>query len=133
MKIVKNSTKEKMEVMQAFLDGREIEMAKYGVAWEPVPVNPSWNWRDFSYRVKPEKPSINWEHVADEYNFLSVDRMGSAYLYEKCPVIDDYDIGVWSTISGGFSTAVTHKSLFLPEGLDWEDSLVERPSITKGN
>ena len=128
MKIEKYSTKEKMEVMQAFLDDREIEMTKHGFVWEPVPDSPSWNWGTFSYRVKPEKPSINWEHVHDKYNYLSVDKTGDTYLYEKCPVLEDSNSGEWLATSGEVSTAMAHKSLVLPEGLDWESSLVERPN-----
>lgn len=46
--------KEQIAVMQAFAEGKEIE-SKYTAAndWKPNSA-PSWNWRDFDYRIKPE-------------------------------------------------------------------------------
>lgn len=130
---VEFDTKYKVGVMQAWLDGEEIEVKSLSTGNWIAAGLPLWDWANCIYRVKEVKPLINWEHVADEYNYLSVDKMGVAYLYEKCPVIDDYEIGVWATTSGGFSTAVTHKSLVLPDHLDWENSLVERPNTTEEN
>ena len=61
------TTKEKMEVMQAYLDGKTIQI-KYMNRndWDgAIEFNlndksePDWNWVGFSYRVKPEwKPKV---------------------------------------------------------------------------
>lgn len=47
------TTEEKIEVMQAFLDGKEIQHAdKRSGVWMSAR-NPSWNWADNEYRIKP--------------------------------------------------------------------------------
>lgn len=50
------STKRKIEVMQAFLDGKDIECRQLGFrynGWHPATI-PSWNWTECEYRVKTE-------------------------------------------------------------------------------
>lgn len=55
MKEIDKFTKYKVEVMQAYLDGKQIEVhLPYG-SWT-LDDNPSWNWGTFSYRVKPPIP-----------------------------------------------------------------------------
>lgn len=53
------TTQEKIEVMQAYVDGKQIEFTEAGeVNWRGYPQNsivPSWNWMKFNYRIKPEK------------------------------------------------------------------------------
>jgi hypothetical protein len=45
---------EKIAVMQAFADGKKIELCDSGVSnWrESINANPSWNWYQYDYRVK---------------------------------------------------------------------------------
>ncbi len=54
------NTKEKIAVMQAWLDGKTIQLltlAKH--AWTDVSREPRWDWSECSYRIKPkEKTSI---------------------------------------------------------------------------
>ena len=46
--------REKIEVMEAFERGEEIEIAEYGYnQWRTVK-NPSWCWNDHEYRIKPK-------------------------------------------------------------------------------
>lgn len=48
------STKEKIVVMQAFVEGKTVEFcSKTGNVWRATPT-PAWNWHDNEYRVKPE-------------------------------------------------------------------------------
>jgi len=53
---VKN-TRQIMEVMQAYLDGKKIEALalsqRHSGLWQPV-VTPPWNWACYDYRVKQE-------------------------------------------------------------------------------
>jgi hypothetical protein len=48
------TTKEKIAVMQAYLDGRTIQL--YGTRWYDFKLDeePDWNWGQTNYRVKPE-------------------------------------------------------------------------------
>lgn len=58
--------KQKIEVMQAFEDGQEIErkIRPTGEKWLEVGL-PSWNWSDNDYRIKP-KPLEFWVNVKDD-------------------------------------------------------------------
>ena len=50
-----------IEVMQAYVDGKEIEVSYMGDEthkWKSIPV-PSWDWQGYEYRVKPE-PKEYW-------------------------------------------------------------------------
>ena len=72
---------------------------------------------------KVTKPSINWEHVRDEYKFLAQDVTGSAWLYIEEPTPDeDY----WCAEAGVYVNANSYAS-YIPGNCDWKDSLVKRP------
>lgn len=51
-------TKAKIAVMQAFVDGRDIDYIRKNDesdSWDPCR-EPSWHWTQFDYRVAPPKP-----------------------------------------------------------------------------
>jgi len=50
------TTQEKIAVMQACVDGKEIQLGMNDV-WVDAVSNPRWNWADYDYRVKVEKKS----------------------------------------------------------------------------
>lgn len=52
------TTKEKIEVMQAYADGEEIEARsiEYNTEWLPDSY-PSWNWKDKDFRIKENTES----------------------------------------------------------------------------
>ena len=51
------TTKEKIEVMQAFIDGKEIEFKQdsYNGVWRQT-TTPTWHFFDYKYRIKPSEP-----------------------------------------------------------------------------
>ena len=54
--------KEKIEVMQAALDGAEIEIEDYGQDnWALAMHPPEWNWQVFNYRIKPENKQVPFD------------------------------------------------------------------------
>ena len=57
--MMKNNTKAKIEVMQAFEDGKDIELHNGSNTghWSGIS-DPSWDWPNFIYRVKPEPESL---------------------------------------------------------------------------
>lgn len=60
------TTKEMIEVMQASLDGKIIEYAaSNGASFWTACNYPSWEWKDYDYRIKPE-PRVYWK--IDGYN-----------------------------------------------------------------
>jgi hypothetical protein len=48
------NTKEKIAVMQAFLDGKKIQWTGGGSEWSDFDGEPIWNWLQYDYRIKPE-------------------------------------------------------------------------------
>ena len=57
-------TKEAIRVMQAFVDGKEVECWHRGLEGWDTTSNPSWNWRDCIFRIKPTATLRPW--TADE-------------------------------------------------------------------
>ena len=60
---LQEQTKQKIEVMQAYLAGKEVEyrLKDGSTFWMDIS-NPIWAWDTFDYRVKPEaKPSHNFK------------------------------------------------------------------------
>ena len=68
------------------------------------------------------KPSINWEHVRDDYKFLAQDANGNAWLYWEKPMLGD---GCWITTRGECSEADSYAS-YTSGAVDWKDSLIAR-------
>jgi hypothetical protein len=57
-------TKEAIRIMQAFVDGKEVEWDCRGIEiWETI-ISPKWNWIDNKYRIKPAPVLRPW--TADE-------------------------------------------------------------------
>ena len=82
-----------------------------------------------AYRVKPKpptKPSINWDHVSDKYNYLVENKSGGALLSNARPTERHY--GFWQVTGGSVGTAKTFAS-YKPGTCDWKDSLVCRPGF----
>lgn len=49
------TTKEQIEVMQAYIDGKEIQFKdEFSIDWIDLDSSPSWNWVDNEYRIKPD-------------------------------------------------------------------------------
>ena len=61
------TTEEKMKVMQAHLDGLEIELRLGSHSnWEEVKKGPLWNWNDFDYRIKPKEKTLE-ERIQEKW------------------------------------------------------------------
>jgi hypothetical protein len=56
-------TKEAIRVMQAFVDGKEVEALSPDKKWRRTPL-PRWGWDDTEYRIKPTPTFRPWN--ADE-------------------------------------------------------------------
>lgn len=135
---IEAKTLAKIEVMTAFTEGKSIESKSVEFClidrknnvedWYDC-VNPLWDWYRYDYRVKLEKPSINWDHISPEYNYLATDRGGYSYLYKKKPITDQ-DIWISPDDSGysGYLTTLGFVS-FKPGNGEWTESLVCRPGM----
>lgn len=91
----KKTTEEKIRVMQAFVDGKDVKCTfDFGnhicniSGGEMV-----WDWCRKDYDIAeeiPVKPSINWDHVSDKYNYLHMDKSGSFWLSTNKPIGTEY-------------------------------------------
>ena len=58
IEMTREQTKEAIRVMQAYVDGKDVE-CKYLGGWERID-QPNWNWNNHDYRIKPTKTLRPW-------------------------------------------------------------------------
>ena len=75
--------------------------------------------------VKKAKPSIDWDHVAPKYKYLSEDSDGIAFLYDEEPYVAS-DASAWYAQSNEVVEAVGFAS-YTKGTCNWKDSLIKRP------
>ena len=148
MKEKKMSTREKIETMQAFLDGKVIEFkAKEQIYWTAVrlrkdsqdieSVSPYpmledqivWDWKNISYRIRePRDLSFDWSILTDEFIYAATDKDGRSYAYRSKPNCTG-DFWLEPARNGVFQICVGLNGLksFIQTEKNWKDSLVERP------
>ena len=68
------------------------------------------------------KPSIDWDHVSEDFQYLAMDSGGNGYLCGKNP---HYDNTIW-LMEAPYIPATAFTS-YVPGTCDWKDSLVKRP------
>lgn len=119
------SKEEKMKLIEAWVDGKEIEF--YCAYYE----KPTWknisypNWYHANhYRVKCTQDFIDWDHVDEEYNYMARDKDGRAWLYVNEPHIS-YSQKYW-VIDGSFAKASAFTS-YKQNDAPWQESVVKRP------
>jgi len=94
--------------------------------WAHV-MGPQWD-NSNTYRARPApvltKPSIDWSHVADGWNWLAVDGDGGVWLYDGRP---DFAFGKW--LASGAIVSAEAFAYCRPGTCDWRDSLICRPGF----
>lgn len=130
------TTAEKIAVMQAWEDGYAVEAISRATlatqsnpVWLKVPT-PIWDWFDVAYRIAVTKPSINWDHVSPDYNWLARDKSDgpdlNCFLYTGKPLLSPWEERWGILASAKYASAEGFASL--DRGTcDWKDSLVMRP------
>lgn len=117
-------TKAMIDVMQAYVDGKQIIGRKYCTnGWVEQTWHPSWNWTDIEFKVATTPDTIDWSHVAPEWKYMARDRDGNVYMYNNEPRIS---VNAWSWHNGEVTPAMTFAS-YRRGTCDWKDSLVRRP------
>lgn len=68
------------------------------------------------------KPSIDWSHVSESFQYLAMDEDGRCWLWvsKPAPFQDKWD-------GRGVTAKAENFASFIPGTCDWKDSLVERP------
>ena len=71
------------------------------------------------------KPSIDWNHVKEDFRYLMMDERGQHWLTTNRPTIPATPER-W--ICGGVAQSAGQFASLIPGTCNWKDSLVERPS-----
>ncbi len=69
------------------------------------------------------KPSIDWNHVSEDFQYLAMNSGGLHHLFTEEPELEE---GEWATY--GLYILAEHFASFTPGTCDWKVSLVERPN-----
>ena len=69
------------------------------------------------------KPSIDWSHVNEDFQYLAMDADGKFHIYTDKPLQGNQR---WTTNLP--CTLAIHFASFVPGTCDWQDSLVKRPN-----
>lgn len=76
------TTKEKIEVMQAYADGKGIQHSwKNKGSWIDVVNEPIWDWEAFDYRIKPEPTYIPYNNASEVKKYKWVRDKKTEVLY----------------------------------------------------
>ena len=121
-------TNEKIRIMQAYLDGRVIEIQTMHGDWIPVS-KPYWNWEICKYRIQDEHREliVVWNLLSNSLNYAVQDADGSVWAYRTIPMLDDSK-KAWVP----WRPDVVVGDLTLLPGIvkqkasNWKESLIER-------
>lgn len=115
-----------IEVMNAYRAGEPIECTHvYEELWREAS-SPTWNWETTTYRIKKQKPSIDWTHISSEYKYLCVDADGTACLSVEKPVYSELAES-WIVPHGDLFAINERLTSYSCGNCLPKDSLVERP------
>lgn len=109
------------EAIKAWAEGATVQYRSNDSRDWMIVAYPTWS-PTAEYRVKPDKPEINWDHVHETYVALTIDSHGRAILWEGIPT---HNSSYWTgpvpcTHAEPFTSLIKSKSEF------WKDSLVLR-------
>lgn len=122
-------TLNKITVMQAFADGAIIERNTRRTKVWSSDNDPSWDWNNYEYRVKPTKPDwVDWDAIATRFKYMARDEDDHIFLYEEEPRIVE-DSPVWTGF-GACRIDLFYKG-YKDNGGPWRNSLVVRPEATE--
>ncbi len=122
MKFKELSKAEKLALFEAWIDGKTIEF--YDVRCWQATSWPAWS-DDTEYRIATIPPSIDWDAVSKEFNYLTVDDIGGL-LHKTLPTYNDKG-DYWRT-GTDIAANATYFSSFKPGNCLAKDSLVKRPT-----
>lgn len=117
-------TKYMIEVMQAYVDGKQVEHSLTGDTWH-ILRTPYWDWQGLSYRIAETPDSINWDHVSPEFKYMARDENGDVVLFTNKPTLSER---IWRCDKGSYCCATSHAS-YTRGTFDWKNSLVTRPGV----
>lgn len=75
---------------------------------------------NYEYRTRPRQLVIPWEHIKPEYKWATMDEDGCVFFYQDKPEIGAVGFG---SADYAFASALNIDTT----GIDWRESLVQRP------
>ena len=120
---------EMIEVMCHYDNGGKIEITHLyngnkTVCWKGKShAHPVWNWEVYNYCIVLEKPSIDWSHVSDKYNYLAIDADGECSLFNSKPKVTS---NRWDDDSEMYCIRADYFTSYSPGNCNWKDSLISR-------
>ena len=91
------TTKEKIEIMQAYERGEQIEFSFADQVWKICDCEPSWDWITCDYRVKPKIKYVPFENVEEfidaqkehgvEVKYLQTNAVRSVFINSKGEIL----------------------------------------------
>ena len=102
-------TIEAIRVMQAFVDGKEVEYKRHDKFWMLTTL-PLWNWNSIEYRIKPTPALRSW--TADEVP------LGAWMRFKK--VIDDRSILAWTSTQRDRDMWMDEREHSTDNGVTWK-------------
>ena len=76
---------------------------------------------DAIYRTRPRKLVIPWGHIKPQYKWAAMDEDGDVYFFDFKPMLD---VVQWLPSDGDFMQSCVNIDT---TGIDWRESLVQRP------
>ena len=118
------------DLIKAWADGAEIQCHHEDYGWIDTSY-PEW-WEFNNYRIKPKeqkKLNIPWEIIKPEFTQAAMDENGEVFVFTQEEIsfiatgrywsFNDFDVGEYTIIS---------ESLIIDtDGIDWKESLTQRP------
>lgn len=113
---------ERVAMFRAHQEGKKLQVYTSTARWVDF-YKPTWA-AESIYRIAPEPPSINWDHVAPEYVALAMDDDGEWYLGTMVPHKTE---SFWDAPDDAEWIDPKTFASFVPGTCPWDESRVLRP------
>ncbi len=124
----REETKEAIEVMQAYAEGKDIEFICFRGSvdtWILCHYGPLWDWNRYKYRIAVTPDVHQWDLYPDWAMYAARDYFGEMQLHQKEPI----RVGekYWGTGKRGHELKITGLKTYTQGTCDWKDSKQKRP------
>lgn len=112
---------ERSAIVEALLAGR----AEVFAAGKWMDKIDQWVGMSTIYRTRPRQLVIPWDVIKPEYKWAAMDECGDVAIYDFKPVISEEE---WLCGNNGYGKSLELHALNInTTGIDWRESLVQRP------
>lgn len=115
---------ERNEIVEAVLQGAVQYFSFIGSEWESAKPTDNLILLDGIYRTHPRQLVIPWEVFRPEYKWAAMDFDGGVYFFSRRPSLS---AAQWLPESGSEVMRADYLLVIETTGIDWRESLTERP------